>query len=131
MDIVAMILFGCSLVGICGIFTLKSWEVRHERMLAPHVRSRLDGAALGIKHQLFQIRLDVARIPPLTVWYTRVVLHKGALGFAAFARMSEYQAHRLAELVSHKRTSTPRETRSEFLKKVSEHKSENGLDSRE
>jgi hypothetical protein len=48
------------------------------------------------------------------------------LGFAAFARSSERQAHRLADLVSHKHGFVPRETRSEFLRKMSEHKNGGG-----
>ncbi len=122
MAIFAIIIFGISLVAIGALFVLKHWEVGAGRVLVPTVREDADRRALAFKDRLLHLREDLARIPPITVLYARYLVHEGALGFAAFARMSEHQAHHLADLVSHKHTFAPRETRSEFLKQVSEHK---------
>ena len=118
--------FGISLVLIGGLFVLKRWEVRASHVLVPAARRGADRHALALKDRLLNIRQDLARVPPLVTLYARYLVHEGALGFAAFARMSEIQAHRLADLVSHKHTFVPRETRSEFLRKVSEHKNGGG-----
>lgn len=126
MAVSAIVVFGLSLIAIMSLFVLKYWETGSGRVLAPSLRIKADRRALELKDRLSHIRLDLARIPPLTVLYGRYLVHEGALGFAAFARISEHQAHRLADLVSHKRTFVVRETRSEFLKKVSDHKKGEG-----
>jgi hypothetical protein len=122
MTVSAIVVFGISLIAIASLFVLKQWETGSGRMVAPVLRSRADRRALALKARLFHIRLDLARIAPIAFLYLRYLIHEGALGFAALARMSERQAHRLADLVSHKRTFVAREPRSEFLKKVSDHK---------
>jgi len=53
-------------------------------------------------------------------------VREAALGLAASARYLERQAHRLADLVSHKRGFERRETKSEFLKQVTDFKASNG-----
>ena len=128
MAIFAIVAFGISLVTIVSLFVLKYWEVESGRVVAPILRARADSRALILKDRLFRVRLDMARIPPITLVYGRYLVHEGALAIAAFARMSEVYAHKLAELVSHKRTFIPRERRSEFLRQVSEHKN-GGVDS--
>jgi hypothetical protein len=118
----SIVIFGISLVAIGGLFVLKHWEVGTGRTLAPAVRHNADHQALELKNRLLHLRYDLARVPPFLVLYARYLVHEGALGVAAFAQMSERQAHRLADLVSHKHGFVPRETRSEFLRQVSEHK---------
>ena len=122
MTIFAIVVFGLSLIAIMSLFVLKQWETQSGRVIAPALRVKADHRAVELKAKLFRLRLDLARILPITVLYTRYLIHEAALGFAVFARASERQAHRLAEMVSHKRTFVARETRSEFLKKVSGHK---------
>lgn len=122
MTIFAIVIFGVSLIGIMVLFIVKHWEINAGRVIAPALRHRADEEAKNLKRHLFHIRVDLARIGPILVLYVRYLIHEGALGFAGFARLSERQAHRLADTVSHKRTFVPRETRSEFLKKVSDHK---------
>jgi hypothetical protein len=122
MQIFAIVIFGISLIGIGMLFLLKRWETEAGRVLAPAWRKEADYRALALKDKLFHLRRDLARIPPIALLYCRYLVHEGALGFAAFARMSEGYAHRLADLVSHKHTFVPRETKSEFLRQVSEHK---------
>jgi hypothetical protein len=70
-----------------------------------------------------EVRL--ASIPSLSAYVVLSSLALAAVGFARFARLASESAHRLADFVSHKRNFTRRETRSEFLKQVIEHK--NGL----
>ena len=120
----AGILFALSLVGIIALFALKHWEMTRERILFPRLRARGDVRAEQIKELAFAARMDLAKLPPEALRITRILIHEGALGFAALARFLERQAHRLADFVSHKRGFEKRETRSEFLKKVAEHKSE-------
>ena len=125
--LVAGIIFGCSLLGIIALFALKSWELSHERVLAPEMRRRGDIRAMQIKDLIFAARKDFENLLPRVVVIALYAIHEAALGFAALARMLEREAHRLADMVSHKRGFERRETRSEFLKKVAEHK-ENGLE---
>ncbi|OGG53659.1 hypothetical protein A2851_02105 [Candidatus Kaiserbacteria bacterium RIFCSPHIGHO2_01_FULL_53_29] len=116
-------IFFISLVGIGLLFGLKYWEMRRERILAPSMRSELDRRAVQLKELMAAARVDLAKLPPIAVRLSRLAIHEAALGFAALARFAEGQAHRLADLVSHKHRFERRETRSEFLKKVAEHKS--------
>jgi hypothetical protein len=126
MVIFAMIVFGISLISIIALFVLKNWENGSGRILMPAFRERSDDQAMRLKNRISHMGLDLARVPPIAVLYGRYLVHEGALGFAAFARMSEAYAHRVADLVSHKRTFVARAPRSEFLKKVSDHKNGGG-----
>ncbi|HUO56142.1 MAG TPA: hypothetical protein VMU27_01765 [Candidatus Paceibacterota bacterium] len=126
MTILSITVFGLSLIAIMALFVLKQWEVGSGRVIASSFRMSADEQALALKQRLFHLRLDLARIPPLTLLYLRYFIHEAALSFAALARWSEQQAHKLADFVSHKHTFVPRETRSDFLRKVSNYKSGNG-----
>lgn len=119
----AGILFALSLLGIAALFALKRFEIKRQRTFFPGLRARGDVQAQQLKELALAARMDLAKIPPEALRITRVLVHEGALGFAALARFLERQAHRLADFVSHKRGFEKRETRSEFLKKVAEHKS--------
>jgi hypothetical protein len=119
MPVIAISIFGVALVAIGALFVLKYWETGTGRLVAPALRTGADTYALQFKRRLFRARLDLARTVPFAVLFSRYLIHEGALAFAAFARISEMQAHRLADLVSHKRTFVPRETRSTFLRQVS------------
>jgi len=119
----ALIVFGLSLLGIAALFGLKYWELRHEKILVPVVRRRMDVRAQQIKELAYAARADVVKFLPEIVRFARFMVHEAALALASLARFLERQAHRLADMVSHKRGFERRETRSEFLKKVAEHKS--------
>ena len=127
MAVFAIVVFGLSLIAISSLFLLKHWETGTGRVLAPAFRRSADLRALELKAQLFNIRGTLSRTGPIAALYMRYLIHRGALGFAAFARFSERQAHKLADAVSHKRTFAPRETKSQFLKQVSEHKNGSAL----
>ena len=120
----ATVLFFLSLFGIVALFALKNWETKRERVLFSMWREQSDLRALKIKDRVLAARKDLAELLPKTGLLARLVVHEAALGFARVARFSERQAHRLADLVSHKRGFERRETRSEFLRKVAERKSE-------
>ena len=127
--IFAAVIFVLTLLGTIALFALKYWEIRTERMLFARMRESFDARALQLKDLLAAARVDLATVPPLLVRLGRLLVHEFALAFAATARFAETQAHQLADLVSYKHHFEKRETRSEFLKKVSEHKnggSQNG-----
>ena len=121
--IFASIVFFISLLGIAGLFTAKHFEERHQKIvLSSLLRERADEHAIQLKALLLAQRADAAKLPGILMHLGHVAIHKGALEAARFARFLETQAHRLADFVSHKHHFKKRETRSEFLKQVSEHK---------
>ena len=122
MAVFAILLFGLSLIAISSLFVLKHWETGTGRMIAPDLRYKADRRARALKQELFSLRGTLGRFGPIAILYVRYLVHKGALALAAFARLSERQAHKLADTVSHKRTFVVRETKSQFLKQVSDHK---------
>lgn len=124
--LMAGIFFFASFLGITAMFSLKYWEQHNRRILAPRFRETIDVRALQFKELLTAARMDFAKLPPALVRLLRFLIHEAALGFAFLARIAEKQSYRLADLVSHKHRFEKRETRSEFLKKVSEHKNGGG-----
>ena len=123
----AFVVFFSSLFAIAFLFALKYWEIRKERVVFAPWRERADVRALQLKELLDAARLDLSKIPPEVVRLSRIGIHQLALAFAAFARKTEGYAHQVADLVSYKHHFEKRDTRSEFLKKVAEHKNGNGL----
>jgi len=117
-----MVVFFVSLAGIVLLFLLKYWENKRSRVLAPQLRERLDIRTLQLKELMIAARMDLGKLPPEALRLSRIAIHAGALGFAAFARTMETYAHEIADVVSYKHRFEKRETRSEFLKKVAEHK---------
>jgi hypothetical protein len=126
--IIAIIVFALSLAGIAALFALKHWETRRGSILVPEWRARADVQAEKLKELAAAAWMDLGKVPPEALRVARIMVHEAALGFAALARFSERQAHRLADMVSHKRGFERRETRSEFLRKVAEHKNGNSSD---
>ena len=124
----AFVIFFFSLFAIAFLFALKYWEIRKERIVFAPWREQADVRALQLKELLDAARLDLSKIPPEVVRLSRIGIHQLAMGFAAFARGAERYAHRVADLVSYKHHFEKRDTRSEFLKKVAEHKNGNGSD---
>lgn len=126
MAIAAVIIFFLSLIGIVGLFVLKNWELSHERVLFARFRTNADHWALHLKDLLLAGRKDIEHLPPILLFAAESVVHGIAVDAGHVAIWLGNQAHRLADSVSHKRNFTRGETRSEFLKKVSEHKNGNG-----
>ncbi|PIR83795.1 hypothetical protein COU18_02310 [Candidatus Kaiserbacteria bacterium CG10_big_fil_rev_8_21_14_0_10_51_14] len=122
----AIITFALSFLGIMGLFGLKDWETRKGRVVFPEFRTRADALALRVRGLLLALEVDLEKIPVEFLHIMRVIIHTIVLYTASFLRILALQAHRLADFVSHKHTFRRRAPRSEFLKKVLEHKNENG-----
>src|SRR3989344_5188052 len=124
--ILASVVFFISLMGIAGLFAVKYVEEHQQKaVVPPELRKRADERAIQLKVLLLAKRAEAPKLPG-------TLLHLGhvaVLEAARFARFLEMQAHRLADFVSHKHHFKKGETRSEFLKQVSEHTLNNGNDS--
>ena len=116
--LVASLIFLLALVLIALLFALKQWEINHGRTLSPALRARADAGARELKHRALESGTEIQKLWPFAILLTRYLVHEAALGFARIARGLEREAHNVADLVSHKRSFTPRETRSEFLRKM-------------
>ncbi len=132
---VAASFFLASLTGLALLFTLKALEVRRGRTFLPTIHRYADEFALALKAMMFRTGIMLSRIPPMLVLITRYALHELALGAAKLARVAEAQSHRIADLVSHKRSfekraDRPQGPRSTFLKQVGDVKN-GGHDERE
>ncbi|HEY4516630.1 MAG TPA: hypothetical protein VJG64_01675 [Candidatus Paceibacterota bacterium] len=125
MIIFATAVFLLALVGIVLLFVLKMREEKIGHTYLPQWRVVADHEALHLKELLSAAQIDLKKVPPLAVHFAHVALHFAAIEFARAARGASRQAHRLADFVSHKHNFQRKETRSEFLKKMSERK--NGL----
>jgi hypothetical protein len=121
MQLAAMITFGAALALIVLLFEVKRAEVRRGARFVEGVRAKADVRAVQVKELLYRAEFYLEHTPWFVSALTRYGVHVGALAFAKLARMSEEQAHRLADFVSHKRNFERRETKSQFLKQVSEH----------
>jgi hypothetical protein len=124
--IFAVAVFFLSLLGIAGLFGLKYLEEKRQRVVAQELRLRADGRALEFKVWLENSRGELQKLPPALLRFSHIAIHDAALGAAASARFIERQAHHLADMVSHKHHFERREPRSEFLKRMTEHKNGNG-----
>ena len=122
MMVFAGIVFSLSLIGIIALFVFKHREERAGYVFAPALKEKGDDHALNLKMFLARCRAESSTWVPRAAFLSRVLLHRAALGIASLARTIERQAHRLADLVSHKHGFERRETRSDFLRQVSEYK---------
>ncbi len=124
----ALSVFCGSLFFIVALFGLKLRELRSGKVVFSSFKRAADHEALRVKELLFAAKLDLRKTVPLTMYWTQMMLHRSAIGFARFARVASYKAHQLADFVSHKRNFQPSQTRSEFLKKMSSWKRDPQLD---
>ena len=115
-------LFGIALISLITLLVLKRWEVRHTRVLLPTMRMRADEAALRLKGYLLRMNIKLAHIPPILLLAARYWVREAMINFANTAHLVASQAHRLADLLSHKHKFERREPQSEFLKQVTEYK---------
>ncbi|MDP3646091.1 MAG: hypothetical protein Q8R25_03315 [bacterium] len=127
--IVATSVLLVSLLGIVLLFSFKYRESKTGRVLFPTLRDRADVRAIELKSLLLWSRTELEKLPPFMVLLSRNLIHETALFLASLARRGEEQAHRLADIVSHKHHFERRATRSEFLRQVSEHPMRNRNDS--
>lgn len=120
--------FLVSFVAIIALFAAKRWELKHERALTPRLRDKADNLAIKAHELVIALEADAQKLPPEVLHGSRVLLHRVALLTASFFRFLSIQAHRLADFVSHKHTFRRNAPRSEFLKKVLEHKNGEGTE---
>lgn len=121
----AAFFFACAC--IVALFSLKAWEGRSGRVLLPRARADLDARAISLKARMIALRLRLAAVLPAAVFLSRFLLREAALFAALAARAAERRAYRVADAVSYKHRFEKRETRSEFLRKVTEHKNGGSL----
>lgn len=126
MTIFAAAIFFLALILIIGLLALKQWELSRGRVLLPQWRERADLEALRLKDLMLAARKDAEHLPPFLLDAGTSVVQGIAVDAGHLAIWLGQQSHRLADAVSHKRNFERRETKSEFLKKVSEHKNGGG-----
>lgn len=127
----ATIVFFASLALIVALFTVKYFEERRGARFGGRSRVLADNAALNLKDALVHSRTQIEKLPPKVAHHSMKGVVTGALGAAHVARKIEGHAHRLADFVSAKRGFERRETKSEFLKGVSDYKNTGGEESTE
>lgn len=122
LDILGITFVGISILGIVVLFLMKSWEEKHGRIFAPSVKFAADKKATEFKQILLMTQTTIGRLGPTSIRVARVILHDLALSLASLSRASERQAHRLADMVSHKHRFERRVSKNRFLKQVSNFK---------
>lgn len=120
MIIAACAVFGTSLILLFLLFVLKRAEIVRGARFGEVFRAQADRGALRIKSLLHVIEEGLAEVPFYLGAIARYLVHISALSFARLARASAQRAHQLADLVSHKHRFQRRETKSQFLREVSE-----------
>lgn len=130
MFILAITVLGVSLVGLVTLFSLKYAEMNRDTLFASEFRVRADTIARMTKAMVHLGLVRIRELPHEALHLSRFLIHIGAVIFARGARAAEDGAHKLADRVSHKHRFERGETKSLFLKSVSEHKSKNGLSGR-
>ena len=124
MALVGTYVFAFSLVGLALLFVLRLWEHKRGMRLLPELRNWADAQAIALKGKLINIAHFVENLPKYIGILIRVIVHTSIVGFARIAGTAERAAHNIADLVSYKHTFERRETNSDFLKQVREHKEE-------
>ncbi len=123
LDVLGITFVAISILGIVLLFLIKSWEEKHGRILAPALKFSADKKAIEFKQVLLMTQVQIGKLGPTSMRVARIILHDLALSLASLSRASERQAHRLADLVSHKHRFERRESKNRFLKQVSNFKS--------
>ena len=129
MALFASVTFFSALTGIVLLFTLKSVEVRRGAVFLPRLRALFDRGALRLKGFLLYVGTLISLLPPFIAALSRFIFASGARSFARMAHKSAETAHGLADFVSHKRNFERKPARSEFLRKIGEHKNSRSADS--
>ena len=126
METAAVIVFFVSLFLVFVLFALKRVELARGARIAEPLRASADLGALRVKRLLSDVEERIENIPFFLSALVRYGVHICALSFARLARVGEREAHRLADLVSHKHRFERRETKSKYLKEVSGYKEGDG-----
>ena len=118
---IAIVTFVSSFLGLLALFSLKAWAEKRKARIFPRARTSLDQGALWLKARLEHAEELLVRVPPFVALLSRFFFAKLMLRLARLAHSAADTAHHLADMVSYKHKYERRETRSEFLKKVTEH----------
>lgn len=124
MTILAAICFFSSLLGLVLLFTLKYAELSRDVVYAPDLRKRADERAVQMKEWMLLHTNIFEFVSTKGLELLRLGIHTFAVWFAGIARKAEVTAHIVADAVSQKRTFKERETQSDYLRHMSEFKSE-------
>ncbi len=92
------------------------------------MRVALDIKALELKNVLEHGREHFDRLQPILTDFLSALIHRGAITVAKGARIAETRAYKLADLVSHKQGFVQRQTQSEYLQQVTDHKNGSNSD---
>ncbi len=111
-----------SLIGLVGLFSIKHIELRLGMIFAPVWRAKADRFARMVKAIMRFALARAEQLPNDGLVIARALVRIGAVFFARGARAAELAAHTLADRVSHKHHFERGETKSSFLKSVTEHK---------
>ena len=125
--------FFLACAGIIGLFALKRWEEGHRRMVLPEFRRGADEKSVKLKAMILASSRDLEKLPPLLLTIASALVRVLAIGFGHLAHWIGERSHALADLVSYKHRFERKETRSEFLKQVTDYPitNRNGALSRE
>ena len=122
MFIFTFVVFFISLLGLCALFSLKLLEEKRGVAYVPEFRARMDRFAKILKAVLRLLAARLQELPHDLGVFLRMLVHFAAVICARGARAAEQAAHQVADRVSHKHRFERGETRSNFLRTVSEHK---------
>src|SRR3989344_88559 len=123
--LIAGVTFFASLLLTCFLFALRVREIETGRRFAPRLRDAADREALHFKDLLYGMHIDLKKVPPLLLHGGHVALLFIAIEFARGARAASLSAHAFADFVSEKRNYHLRQTRSEFLRRMSQRRKGN------
>ena len=120
--------FAAGLVGLIGLFLLKSREVARGAVYLPRVKGYLDRGTLYVKSLADRLGAQAANLPALCKYGMRRVGFLAALTIAAVARSLENRAHDMARIIAHpyRAVQGDKNGGSKFLRAVLEHKRLNG-----
>jgi len=119
-----MVTFSASLLGLIFLFALKFWEEYDRFRFLPKLRLKADEKALILKKVLLYVGDVVKDSPRYSLLLLGVIAHTAVVAFANIAGAAERGANYVADFVSHRHRFERRDTKSDFLKKVSERKEE-------
>lgn len=114
----APIFFG-ALAALISLFLLRYFEERRGMRFAPRMRRSLDRLARIIKAIALVLSDMLEHVPQIVSYLLRALAVSIVRRFAHMTESLSRAAHSVADMVSYKHRFERRETRSDFLKKMS------------
>lgn len=121
-ETVFVVCFASALVALVLLFVVAYAEERRGALFLSRAQGALDLWALGVERRLAHAGRVLDHWPTYVAQVGYYSVHVTAVLVALLARAAEKRAHRVADFVSLKRSFIRRETKSDFLKAVQEHK---------